>query len=77
LSNVIPVINSRRMRWVGHVAQLGEMRNGYYILVRMGFREIGWEGVSGCIWFRIELGTGFCEHDNEPCGSIRCGEFFD
>jgi len=27
------VINSRRMRWVGHVARMGEMRNAYKILV--------------------------------------------
>jgi hypothetical protein len=27
------VIKSRRMRWVGHVTQLGEMRNVYNILI--------------------------------------------
>jgi hypothetical protein len=27
------MIKSRRMRWAGHVAQLGEMRNAYRILV--------------------------------------------
>jgi hypothetical protein len=26
-------MNSRRMRWVGHVATMGEMRNAYKILV--------------------------------------------
>jgi len=31
--NGIPVINSRKMRWVGHVAWIGEMRNAYSILV--------------------------------------------
>jgi hypothetical protein len=30
--NGIPVINSRKMRWVGHVAWIGEMRNAYCIL---------------------------------------------
>jgi hypothetical protein len=27
------MITSRRMRWAGHVACMGEMRNGYKILV--------------------------------------------
>jgi len=27
------VIKSKRMRWVGHVACMGEMRNAYKILV--------------------------------------------
>jgi hypothetical protein len=27
--NIIRIIKSRRMRWVGHVAQMGEMRNAY------------------------------------------------
>jgi hypothetical protein len=31
--NIIRVIKSRRMRWVGHVARMGEMRNVYKILV--------------------------------------------
>jgi hypothetical protein len=32
LPNIIRVIKSRRMRWVGHVAQMGEKRNEYRIL---------------------------------------------
>jgi hypothetical protein len=31
--NIITVIKSRRMRWVGHVADMGEMRKAYNILV--------------------------------------------
>jgi hypothetical protein len=31
--NIIKVIKTRRMRWVGHVARMGEMRNAYKILV--------------------------------------------
>jgi hypothetical protein len=31
--NIIRVIKLRRMRWVGHVAHMGEMRNMYRILV--------------------------------------------
>jgi hypothetical protein len=31
--NVIVSIKGRRMRWAGHVARMGEMRNAYKILV--------------------------------------------
>jgi hypothetical protein len=33
LPNIIRVIKSRRLRWVGHVACMAEMRNTYIILV--------------------------------------------
>jgi hypothetical protein len=33
LSNIIRMIKSRRMRWAGHVARIGETRNSYRILV--------------------------------------------
>jgi len=29
--NIISVIKSRRMRWMGHLAPMGEMRNVYII----------------------------------------------
>jgi hypothetical protein len=32
-SPTIRVIKSRRMRWAGHVAHMGEIRNAYNILV--------------------------------------------
>jgi hypothetical protein len=32
-SNIVRVIKSRKMRWSGHVACMGEMRNAYNILV--------------------------------------------
>jgi hypothetical protein len=32
-SNIIRMIESRRMRWTGHVARMGETRNAYRILV--------------------------------------------
>jgi hypothetical protein len=64
--DIIRVIKSKRMRWVGHVACMGEIRNAYNILVgkpegkkphgrhrhkweynvRMGLREIVWEGMD-------------------------------
>jgi hypothetical protein len=31
--NIILMIKSRRMRWVCHVARIGEMKNAYKILV--------------------------------------------
>jgi hypothetical protein len=32
-SSIIRMIKSRRMRWAGHVARMGEKRNAYRILV--------------------------------------------
>jgi hypothetical protein len=31
--SIIRIINSRRMRWAGHVARMGEKTNAYRILV--------------------------------------------
>jgi hypothetical protein len=31
--NIIRMIKSRRMRWAGHAARMGETRNAYRILV--------------------------------------------
>jgi hypothetical protein len=31
--NIIRMFKSRRMRWAGHVARMGETRNAYRILV--------------------------------------------
>jgi hypothetical protein len=33
LGNIIRIIKSRRMRWVGHVARIGEKRKAYRLLV--------------------------------------------
>jgi hypothetical protein len=33
--SIIRIINSRRMRWAGHVARMGEKRNVYRLLVGM------------------------------------------
>ena len=35
--NIIRVIKSRRMRWTGHVACMGERRGGYCVLVGKPF----------------------------------------
>jgi hypothetical protein len=41
--SIIRVIKSRRMRWVGHVARMGEKRNAYRLLVGKpeGKRSLG------------------------------------
>jgi hypothetical protein len=33
LPSIIRIIKSRRMRWAGHVARMGEKRNAYRLLV--------------------------------------------
>jgi hypothetical protein len=60
--SIIRIIKSRRMRWAGHVARMGEKRNAYRLLVgkrplgrprrrwvgtiKMDLLEIGWGGVD-------------------------------
>jgi hypothetical protein len=41
--SIITIIKSRRMRWVGHVARMGEQRNAYRVLVGKpeGKRPVG------------------------------------
>ena len=41
--NIVQVIQSRRMRWAGHVARMGEERVVYRVLVRKpeGRRPLG------------------------------------
>jgi hypothetical protein len=41
--NIIRIIKSRRMRWAGHVARMGEKRNVYVLLVEKpeGKRPLG------------------------------------
>jgi hypothetical protein len=56
---------------------LGRPRRRWEDNVRMDIRETGWESVDG-----INLDqdkdqwlAGFCEHGNEPSGSIKEGNF--
>jgi hypothetical protein len=60
ISNVVRVIKSRRMRWSGHVAHMGEKRNAYLKgrkrslgdqamngrIILEWISEIGWQGVD-------------------------------
>jgi hypothetical protein len=41
--NIIRIIKSRRMKWAGHVARMGEKRNSYRLLVGKpeGTRPLG------------------------------------
>jgi hypothetical protein len=41
--SIIRIIKSRRMRWVGHVARMGEKRNAYNLLAR----KPEWKGSAG------------------------------
>jgi hypothetical protein len=43
--DIIRQVKSRRMRWVGHVARMGEERKVYKVLV--GKRPLGRQGVGG------------------------------
>jgi len=49
--NIVRVIKSRRMRWAGHVARMGEERGVYRVLVGKPEGKIHWGdlGVDGCI----------------------------
>jgi hypothetical protein len=52
--NIIRMIKSRRMRWAGHVARMGETRNAYRILVGKpeGNRPLGRPNVGG--WTKLK-----------------------
>jgi hypothetical protein len=41
--------------------------------IRMDLADIEWKVWTACIWLR----KGTSEHDNEPSGSIKSGEFLD
>ena len=53
--NIVWVIKSRRMRWAGHVARMGEARAVYRVLVRKleGKRPLGRPRLDGWILRRI------------------------
>jgi hypothetical protein len=57
-SNIVRVIKSRRMRWAGHVARMGEGRGVYRVFVGRPEARDHWEdlGVGGKISLRWTLG---------------------
>jgi hypothetical protein len=61
--NIVRVIKSRRMRWAGHVARMGEERGVYKVLVGKpeGNRPLGrprhrWEDNLGWIFRKWDVG---------------------
>ena len=52
--NIVRVIKSRRMRWAGHVARIGERRGVYGVLVGKpeGKKQLEEPGVDGRILLR-------------------------
>jgi len=61
--NIVRVIKSRRMRWAGHVARMGEKRGAYRILVgkpegKKPWGDLGVDGwiILGCISRRWDVG---------------------
>jgi hypothetical protein len=66
------MIKSKRMRWAGHVARMGETRNACRIVVVKpeGKRPLG----------RLKrrwVDNIKMEHGNEPSGSIKCWEILE
>ena len=55
--NIIRVIKSRRMRWAGHVARMGEERRAYRVLVGKpeGKRPLGRPRRRGVDNIRMDL----------------------
>jgi hypothetical protein len=67
--SIIRIIKTRRMRWAGHVARMGEKKNAYRLFLRkpkgksllgiiLGWILERWDGVmwNGLVWLMI--GTG-------------------
>ena len=64
--NIVRVIKSRRMKWAGHVAHMGEERGVYRVLVRKpeGRRPLGRPRRSWVNNIRMDLqgvGCGYME----------------
>jgi hypothetical protein len=71
--SIIRMIKSRRMRWAGHVARMGENRNAYRLLVEKseGRRPLGrprrrWLG--NIKMDLLEIGLGWCGLDWSSSG---------
>jgi hypothetical protein len=77
--SIVKMIKSRRMKWAGHVARMGrgEVFTGFWLggpKVRDQRKDLGvggWLAGSG-----LDPVAGFCEHGNEPSGSIRRRNIF-
>ena len=74
LPNIVRVVKSRRMRWVGHVARMGEgigvvgkpegkrplgrPRRRWQDNIKMDLQEVGGVVRTGLSWLRIGTGGG-------------------
>jgi hypothetical protein len=56
--DIIRQIKSRRIRWAGHVARMGEGRNVYRVLMRKpeGKKKLEDQGVDGRMGSKLTLG---------------------
>jgi hypothetical protein len=52
LPSIIRIVNSRRMRWAGHVALMGETRNVYRLLVEKPEKRRPIQDIGGWIILR-------------------------
>ena len=57
--------------------QLGRPTRRLEDNIKMELQEVGCGEWTGSNWLRIGKGGSTCECDNEPSGSIKCGEFLD
>jgi hypothetical protein len=66
--NIVRVLKSRRMRWAGNIARIGEKRYVYKgrdhaedididvrIILEWILRKYGWNMWIGCIWLMIGI----------------------
>jgi hypothetical protein len=70
--NIIMVIKSRRMRWAGHAARIGELRNAHKVLVWNLKGKIPL-GRPSCRWENIKVDikrnkVGWCELNSSTSG---------
>jgi hypothetical protein len=83
--NIIQVLKSWSMRWVGHVICTGKRGNAYRVFVAkplgrcecrqevnssMDLEAVEWEGVD---WINQAEDKGCCEFCDEPLASVRYG----
>jgi len=81
--NIVRVMQSRRMKWAGHIARIGERRGIYRVLVRKpeGRYHLGDPGVDGRIILRWifrkwDVGYGLYSSGSghgQVAGTCECG----
>jgi len=69
--NIVQVIKSRRMRWAGRVARMGERSGVYRVLVGKPERKshLGDPGVDGWIKYGGSSGSGMWGYGLDRAGS--------